>query len=244
MRIGIISDIHGNLEALLKVINYFEKEKLDKIIICGDVIGYGPDPDRCIDLVGEISEVILKGNHEEGIINNDLSRFKQYAKLSLEITKKEIEEKINILKNWRDFFSLENVFFVHASLTDKFYKYILSEKDVKSEFEIFEKEICFLGHTHIPCIFKKELEKDKIEKLLPDFSGKYDIVFENNCKYIVNVGSVGFPRDGFPFACVGIYDFNEKRFKLERIEYPVEKTLQKINKKGLPSKIGYYLRGF
>ncbi|MCM8772745.1 MAG: metallophosphatase family protein [Candidatus Omnitrophica bacterium] len=244
MRIGIISDIHSNLESFERALFYFEKNKIDKLIICGDVIGYGPDPERCINLAENFAEVILRGNHEEGIINKEFIRFKEYARISLEWTIKEINEKIEKIKGWKEIEKMEDIIFVHASLTDIFYKYILKLKDAEEEFEKLEGKICFVGHTHIPGGFIKKIENGKIEKIISDFSGKMEIEIKEDFKYIINVGSVGFPRDGFPFVCVSIYDTDRRFFKLDRIEYDYKKTIQKIIEKGLPSKIGSLLKGF
>ncbi|MCX7916663.1 MAG: metallophosphatase family protein [bacterium] len=244
MVLGMISDIHSNLEGLQSAINFYEKNKIDKLIICGDIIGYGPNPNECIDLVEKNADFILKGNHEEGVIRNDFSRFKKYAKISLEWTIKEIEEKIEVIERWEEKKEFEELFFVHASISDPFYKYIFKINDTEEEFEKLEKRICFIGHTHIPMVFKKDIITGKIEKVLPDFSGKIELNIEENFKYIINLGSVGFPRDGFPFVCVSLYDTDKKIFKLNRIEYEIEKTLKKIREKGLPSKICNILRGF
>jgi len=244
MKIGIISDIHSNLEAFKSSINFYEKNKVDKLIICGDIIGYGPDPYECINLAEENADIILKGNHEEGIIKNDFSRFKKYARISLEWTINEINEKIENIKRWGEKKEIYDLFFVHASITDPYYKYLFKTVDTEEEFEKLEKKICFIGHTHIPVIFKKDIETGKIEKVLPDFSGKIELDIEENFKYIINLGSTGFPRDGFPFPCISIYDTERKNFKLYRIEYNIETTLKKVIEKGLPSKICNLLKGF
>ncbi|MCM8766725.1 MAG: metallophosphatase family protein [Candidatus Omnitrophica bacterium] len=243
MKIGIISDIHSNLESLQSAIKFLEKNKIDKILICGDIIGYGPDPNECINLVLESADIILKGNHEDGILRKDYSRFKKYARITLEWTAKEIEEKIEQIEKWGEKKEIEDLFFVHGSITDPYYKYIFNIMAAKEEFKKLEKRICFVGHTHIPVIFRKNIETENIEKIQVDFSGKIEIEIEENFKYIINVGSVGFPRDGLPFSCVSIYDTSKKIFKLDRIEYEIEKTIKKILEKGLPSKICSFLKG-
>ncbi|MCM8804165.1 MAG: metallophosphatase family protein [Candidatus Omnitrophica bacterium] len=244
MKIGIISDIHSNLESFKTSLNYLKKNKIDKLIIIGDIIGYGPDPKECIELANNNADIILKGNHEEGILKNDFSRFKQYAKISLEWTAKELKEKIDEIKKWENKKEMEDIIFVHASISDIFYKYILKIKDAEEEFKIFDKKICFVGHTHIPGGFKKNIENGKIEKIMTDFSGKMELKIEKSFIYIINVGSAGLPRDGLPFLCISIYDTDKKIFKLDRIEYDIEVTLKKIIEKGLPSKICSFLKGF
>ncbi|MCM8818998.1 MAG: metallophosphatase family protein [Candidatus Omnitrophica bacterium] len=244
MKIGIISDIHSNLEAFEVSLSYLEKNKVDKILICGDIIGYGPNPKECINLSNKIGASILRGNHEQGIIENDFSRFKQYAKITIEWTVKEIGQQVEEIKKWKDKEVFGDFWVVHASISDLFYKYIIKIEDTKEEFEKLENKICFIGHTHIPCVFKKNIETGETEKILADFSGKIDLKLEDKFKYIINVGSVGFPRDGLPFPCIGIYYYDEKFFKLDRLEYNFEKTLKKVIEKGLPSKIGSFLKGF
>ncbi len=244
MKFGIIGDIHSNLESFIAVLNYFEKNKVDKIVIIGDIIGYGPNPIECINLAKENGQIILKGNHEEGILKNDFSKFKKYARISLEWTKKEIEEKIEEIKNWKEKEEYNDIVFFHASISDFFYKYIFKIEDAEEEFKLLDKKICFIAHTHIPGGFKKNIKTGKIEKIFTDFSGKLNLKIEDDFKYIINVGSVGFPRDGFPFSCVSIYDTDIKEFKLERIEYNYETTIKKIIEKNLPSKICSFLKGF
>jgi predicted phosphodiesterase len=244
MKFGIISDIHSNLESFEAVLEYFEKNSVDKIVITGDIIGYGPDPVECINIANKNGEIILKGNHEEGILKNDFSRFKKYARISLEWTIKEIGEKIEEIRNWKEKEEYMDIVFFHASCSDIFYKYILKLSDAEEEFKLLEKKICFIGHTHIPGGFKKDIKTGKIEKILTDFSGKINIKIEEGFKYIINLGSVGFPRDGFPFPCVSIYDTEKKEFKLDRIEYNYELTIKKIIEKNLPSKICSFLKGF
>jgi predicted phosphodiesterase len=244
MRLGIISDIHSNLESFIAVLKYFEKNKIDKIVIIGDIIGYGPDPCECINLANKNGDVILKGNHEEGILKKDFSRFKQFARISLEWTTHQLGEKIEEIKNWKEKGEIEDIVFFHASISDFFYKYILKLIDAEEEFKLLDKKICFVGHTHIPGGFRKNIRTEKVEKILTDFSGKLNLKIEEEFKYIINVGSVGFPRDGFPFPCLSIYDTEKKEFKLERIEYNYEETIKKIIEKNLPSKICSFLKGF
>ena len=244
MKFGIISDIHANLEGFIAAVKYFEKNKIDRIIIIGDIIGYGPEPVECINLANEIGQIILKGNHEEGVLKNDFLKFKKYAKISLEWTIKEIGEKIKEIKNWKEKEEYNDIVFFHASISDFFYKYILKINDAEEEFKLLNKKICFIGHTHIPGGFKKNIKTEKTEIILTDFSGRVNLKIEEDFKYIINVGSVGFPRDGLPFSCVSIYDIDKEEFKLERIEYNYEATIKKIIEKNLPSKICSFLKGF
>lgn len=235
MRIGIISDVHGNLESLNASL-LFLKDKIDSYVVLGDTVGYGPDPEECIEIVKEKAGIVLKGNHEEGIITGDLTAFNDNARVSLEWTKKRLSEgSLTFIKNLKEKEEMDNILLVHASISQPLFKYILGEKDVKEEFPLLDKQVCFIGHTHIPAGYKQKREGDRIEIIPPDFSGKMEIEIMPDYRYIINVGSTGQPRDGFPFACVSIYDTEKGAFTLYRIEYPVEETRKKIIEKGLPS---------
>ncbi len=234
MRIGIVSDIHGNLEAAESSL-LFLGGKTDFIAVTGDVVGYGPDPEECVELVAEKAGIVVKGNHEEGIITGNLSRFKETARVALEWTQSRLssacKSKLEVFpeKDVR-----EECLFVHASVSDPIFKYLLNKEEADKEFGILDKKICFFGHTHMPGGFKKKMDGGA-EIIRTDFSGRLEVGIEDGFSYLINVGSVGQPRDGFPFACAAIYDTELKAVTLHRIEYPLEITRKKIIERGLPS---------
>ncbi|HOL21370.1 MAG TPA: metallophosphoesterase family protein [bacterium] len=235
MRIGIVSDVHGNLEALNSTL-LFLNGQIDFLAVLGDTIGYGPDPEECIEIIRTEAHLVLKGNHEEGIITGNYSTFKDIARVSLLWTEKNISSgSLIAIKNFREKEEVDDILFVHASISQPLFKYILSEKDAEEEFTILDKTLCFIGHTHMPAGYRKKAEEKRIEIIHPDFSGKMEIERKQGYKYIINVGSTGQPRDGFPFACAAIYDTEKSLFALYRIEYPAEITRKKIIEKGLPS---------
>ena len=235
MKIGIISDIHGNLESA-KAALLFLDERVDFLVVTGDVVGYGPDPEECIELIGEKADVVLKGNHEEGILTGNLSNFKDNARLSLEWTQARLspacKKKID---GFAERETREEILFVHASITDPLFKYVMGREDADEEFSIMDKKICFFGHTHMPGGFRKNIGGGQTEIIYTDFSGRLDIKTEEGYRYLINVGSTGQPRDGFPFACVSVYDTETNVLNLHRIEYPLEITRKKIIERGLPS---------
>jgi predicted phosphodiesterase len=234
MRIGIISDIHGNLEAAQSSF-LFLGDKTDFIAVTGDVVGYGPDPEECVQLVMEKAGIVLRGNHEEGIITGDFSRFKETARIALEWTVSRISASCKSkLESFPEKDARENCLFVHASVSDPVFKYLLRIEDACTEFGILDKKICFFGHTHMPGGFRKKTD-GSAEVIRPDFSGRLEVDIEEGCSYLINVGSAGQPRDGFPFACAAIYDTEKNTVVLHRIEYPLEITRKKIIERGLPS---------
>ncbi|MBN1445068.1 MAG: metallophosphoesterase family protein [Candidatus Omnitrophica bacterium] len=234
MRIGIISDIHGNLEAA-KASLLFLGGKTDFITMTGDVVGYGPDPEECVELVMEKAGTVLKGNHEEGIITGNLSRFKETARIALEWTQSRLSSSCKSkLEGFPEKDVREDCLFVHASVSDPIFKYLLNSEDACEEFGVLDKKICFFGHTHMPGGFRKKAD-GAVEVIRTDFSGRLEIGIEDGFSYLINVGSVGQPRDGFPFACAAIYDTGKNIVNLHRIEYPLEITRKKIIERGLPS---------
>jgi len=235
MRIGIISDVHGNLEAATAAITFL-KDKTDFLACLGDTVGYGPDPEECVNKIVEESNLLLKGNHEQGIITGDMTRFRETARISLEWTKSRLSsDALKKLERFPEREVMDNMFFVHASVSSPLFKYVLRKEDAAEEFRLLVQNICFSGHTHIPGGFRQDVNLGSVDVISPDFSGKMDMEIRGDFKYFINVGSVGQPRDGFPFACASIYDTEKKNFSLYRIEYPVETTRKKIIERGLPS---------
>ncbi|MCM8820869.1 MAG: metallophosphoesterase, partial [Candidatus Omnitrophica bacterium] len=150
MRIGIVSDVHGNLEALNSIL-IFLKGRVDFLAVLGDTVGYGPDPEECIGIVKTNANLILKGNHEEGIITGNYTAFKDIARTSLEWTARVINsDSLKSIKEFKETAELEDIMFVHAAISSPLFKYILSDKDTINEFAVLDKKICFIGHTHIP----------------------------------------------------------------------------------------------
>lgn len=235
MRIGIISDIHGNLEALNVAIPFL-KDRTDILVCLGDTVGYGPDPEECVRTILEKSTLVLKGNHEEGIITGDMEKFKQTARVSLEWTRSMLSAEIlTTLRNLPDKDIKEDILFVHASVSSPLFRYVMRKEDAEEEMQILIQTVCFIGHTHIPGGFLMEMNTGKVDVICPDFSGKMDIELKDGFKYFINVGSVGQPRDGFPFACASVYDTDSRHFVLHRLKYPAEVTSKKIIERGIPS---------
>jgi len=235
MRIGIISDVHANLEALEAALAFVEKNS-DITVSLGDAVGYGPDPEKCEELISEKCEVKVRGNHEECLIRNDFSRMKETARTALEWTREKLScPSMERIKAWTEKDSRESAVFVHASLSDHLYKYILSTRDAEPEFSLLDYPVCFVGHTHMPGGFVRDMSSGKTGVIMPDFSGRIRLKIEDSHRYIINAGSVGQPRDGLPLACASVYDTEKKSISLHRIEYPLEKTRKKIIERGLPS---------
>lgn len=235
MKRAIISDIHGNFEALSAVMEVIGDLKVDEILCLGDIIGYGPDPIKCLDTVIENCQWTILGNHDQAAIF-DPEGFNPIAMKAIFWTREQLEkddgdiEKSN--RRWDFLGELprrrdEGEFlFVHGSPRDPTNEYVFPETVYEkallsllmSRFEKF----CFQGHTHIPGMFTEAGafispdERDLFFKLEPD------------SKCMFNVGSVGQPRDGNPQSCFVVLDDEEKTVRYYRIEYDWETTKQKI----------------
>lgn len=242
MKLGILSDIHANLEALEAVLSFL-KEKVEKLIVVGDVLGYGPDPNECLKILTRQKATFVKGNHEAGLLSGDLSKFHKSAALSLKWTREKIEaDWLGEIKAWSEELIKNNTCFVHGSPDNKLFGYINTSKQAEKSLSLLNSPVCFHGHTHFPVAFRKQISSPRIEKLPADFGGRLTIQIEQDYLYLIDIGSVGQPRDGLPDACASIYDSEKKIFQLTRIPYPVEITGNKIVKSGLPSNLADRLR--
>lgn len=236
MRYAIISDIHSNLEALQAVLKTIEQEKIDKIVCLGDVVGYGPDPNECIELVQQNCEIILRGNHDFACIeSSELFYFNQYAAKAVEWTVTVLSEKnLQFLAGLQLVEKLENMFLVHANpFEPELWDYILTLEEAIFNFSRFNDnaQICFIGHSHHPIIFIEYLE-NKDEKYNQRLVNQIQI--DEKCRYIINVGSVGQPRDNNPDAAFGIVDTTTQQYELKRVRYDIKKTFHKMISAGLP----------
>lgn len=232
-KIAIISDIHANIEALKEVLKDIEKEGVNTIICLGDLVGYGPNPNEVVEAIKERAKIVIKGNHDDGIINSDiLFNFNEYGIKAIEWQKRIIDfRNIDFLKQLENEKTFEEFQIVHGSLSD-YYKYIMTIYDAIEEISFMKRDILFVGHTHRAVIF--ELEKG----IYHSFKDGGDFILEKNKKYIINPGSVGQPRDFNPSSSYLIFYPKELRVKFKRINYPFYLTREKIISSGLPEFLG------
>lgn len=232
MRYGIFSDVHSNLEALGVALDYYKKEKISQFIFLGDIIGYGANPFEVISLLRSLNPVCIAGNHDWGVPNKlSIDYFNQYAQAGIIWTKRKItQEQIFWLYSLPLTFTRENFICVHGSLTDpeRFY-YIMDKYDAELNFPLLEKQICFVAHSHRKGVYFSEGKRKGTTHILDD-----KVELKEKGKYIVNVGSVGQPRDSDPRACVCIYDSDLSVVSFNRLEYNIKIAADKILEAGLP----------
>ena len=223
MRFGLISDIHGNLEALDEVLDRLGKANVDQIICLGDIIGYGPDPELCLERVRDHASLVIAGNHDHAPIGLvDTRFFNPYAQKAVSWT------KVRLSEEWEQYLQelplveeVENMTCVHASPgKPDSWSYIVSIQDAADNFVSFKNLVCFIGHSHVPIV----IEKDGNNEIA--VIRKYQLELQQDCQYIINIGSVGQPRDGDPRSSYVILDDKEVHFR--RVEYDPSETRRKI----------------
>lgn len=231
MKFALISDVHGNLEALENVLRDIEKQGVEKIHFLGDVVGYGCNPNECIKLINKHCDIMLLGNHDYAVMGiEQTENFNPMAKASMDWTVTKIKDKsIQILADFEMTATFLDYFLVHASpdIPDE-WTYILDSEGARNNFREFTQTVCIIGHTHIPTCFVQENNDTIVQHT------KSSITYNDGHRYIINIGSVGQPRDNDPRACYLIVDTDTRTMFYRRIEYDIEKTQGKMKKAKLP----------
>jgi diadenosine tetraphosphatase ApaH/serine/threonine PP2A family protein phosphatase len=232
MKTALISDIHGNLEALKAVFADFRSRGVERVYSLGDVVGYGPEPEGCLDLLRREAEVQLMGNHDAAVVEmTSVNEFNENARLAVEWSRKVMkEESLDFIRGLPYVARRDGLLLVHSSPEEPpAWHYIMSLGGARRSFEHFEDRACFLGHTHVPFVIA--LRPDGV---VEEVAGR-PVEFEDGSRYLVNVGSVGQPRDRDPRASYGIVDAAAGTLELHRVSYPVEKTQQLMRDHDLPT---------
>jgi len=228
---AIISDIHSNLESLQAVLADIQSQSVDEVICLGDIVGYGPNPSQCIDTVMQC-KVCLLGNHDQGALF-DPEGFNTGAERAIFWTRQQLEngdgDGTDRLRRWEFLGKLprvlqdEDLLFVHGSARNPLNEYVFPEdiynrRKMEKIFALVRRCV-FQGHTHVPGVFT-----ERCNFLSPDqINYEYRIGGE---KAMINVGSVGQPRDGDPRSCYVILEDDSVRFR--RVQYPLDETIRKI----------------
>ena len=232
-KVAVISDIHSNLEALMAVLEDIEKEKVDKTICCGDIIGYGANPNECIDEIRKRNIPVVMGNHDSAALKlTDISHFNEIARRAIIWTRDNTTpENLKWIEKLPYTINEPPFFIVHSSPKDpQDWNYILTMGDARLSFQYFEGQICFIGHSHQP--FFIELHDKNL--YCPT---QKTIVIKDDYRYLINVGSVGQPRDRNANAAYVICDLKNKLIQLKRLPYDIPQAQQKIINAGIPREL-------
>jgi len=229
VRLAIISDIHGNLEALTAALELIDSRGVDEIICLGDVVGYGANPNECLDLIRQRCMVILLGNHDAAAVDLSIANsFTMNARLSALWTRQALLDKNReFLQSLPYTKERGEIFLTHGSpYNPDEWNYIITDFDARDAFQSFTHRICFVGHSHIPALFSES-------------GGSPNLTIRD--RYIINVGSIGQPRDGNPKLSFGLFDTEAWTYENIRADYDVFTAAEKINSAGLPPALAHRL---
>lgn len=244
MRVAVISDLHANREALEAVFVHIQSLGVEKIYCLGDIVGYGPEPEWCVDLVRGHADICLMGNHDEALFQ-DASDFNPHARTAIEFTRERMRPRWYSSSErkgrWKwlqelDLVHKEGRFtFVHGSPRDPVREYVLATdgflnpSKLRSIFEHFDG-VALGGHTHHPGMYDEDLRFHGL-----DGRAELTMPLPEGRKFFINVGSTGQPRDGDNRSCYVVLEDDQVTWY--RVEYDFRSTMRKINETGVLNEI-------
>jgi predicted phosphodiesterase len=241
MKIAFISDIHSNYDALKKTAEFIKNSNAEAVYCAGDIIGYGAQPNECVEALRGMRVLCVRGNHEDYLLGEkDFNGVNRNAREAISWHQDMVTENnmkyIKALK-YSEVIKEHSIKIVHGSpFCPENFNYVMSRREVVEAFLSFEEQICLIGHTHIPAAFRFNEESGLFQYR---FGSKVHV--EKGYRYIINIGSVGQPRDGIPQAGVCIYDSDSGIFAEKRFDYDVHSAQKKILDAGLPPTLAYRL---
>lgn len=245
MLYGIISDLHSNLEAVRAVVEEGKRLGIQKYICLGDIVGYNANPKEVIDIVrDELQPIaVIKGNHDEYVSQEtELIGFNPQAAQAVQWTREQLtlddRQWLYSLPMTKNLWQLKTTI-VHATLdSPEAWGYIFDKYYAENSFSYQRLPYCFIGHSHVPFAYEQIGGAKGVIQ-----AGRYEQIRLNpNHKYLINVGSVGQPRDGDNRASFCSFDTDERVVTLHRVEYDIEATQKKIYEAGLPERLALRLQ--
>jgi diadenosine tetraphosphatase ApaH/serine/threonine PP2A family protein phosphatase len=228
--IAVISDIHGNLEALEATLEDARREGATKLICLGDIVGYGADPNGCVERVHKVVSACVLGNHDAATLDEKgAENFNAVARAAIQWTREQMTPKnMAVLRGTPLEHAEDGALFVHSSPENPLaWNYVLTETDARAAFDSFDENVCFIGHSHVP--FRILMLDGDIEVVRDP-----ELVIPEGGRALINVGSVGQPRDGDWRAAYALYDSQGARVIARRVEYDCQGAASKILAAGLP----------
>jgi diadenosine tetraphosphatase ApaH/serine/threonine PP2A family protein phosphatase len=238
VRYLVLSDIHANAAALEAALAAASAAGWDRVLVLGDLVGYGAEPNEVVDRIRALDPVaIIRGNHDKAACGlDDGSNFNQIARFAAQWTSDTLRPEN------RDYLRAlpagpividETAEICHGAPFDEDH-YIFDGNDARRALDASRRPLCLFGHTHLPVLFFEE--GPDFDGLIPDEDGS-SLALREGVRYLVNAGSVGQPRDGDPRAAFAVYDSTGPTLELKRVAYPVELTQRKIIAAGLPQSL-------
>ena len=235
MRYLVLSDIHSNLEAFQAVLD--DAGPVDEIWCLGDVVGYGPDPNACVDLLRSQRHICIAGNHDWATLGKlDLRDFNPDAREANLWNRKQLtSENLAYLDALPETLVRGDFTLAHGSPRHPIWEYIIYASTAEVNFQHFETPYCLAGHTHTPVVFRLEANSEAVADALPPVLN--EAVALGSERLIINPGSVGQPRDGDPRASYVLLDDEAMTLEHRRVAYPLETTQAKMLEHGLPLRL-------
>lgn len=243
MRFLILSDIHANVDALDAVLDASPHSSWDRVLVLGDLVGYGAEPNAVIQRVLSLDPLaVIRGNHDKAACGlTDASDFNQVAKRAATWTQAALTpEHLMYLERLPTgpMTIDEGLEICHGSPFDEDY-YIFDGSDAARALDAASRPVCLFGHTHLPVVFRRTFDGDS--GMMPYVEDELALPLDRDGRYLINPGSVGQPRDGDARAACAIYDSDLRVMTLKRVEYPIDRAQRRIFDAGLPPSLAHRL---
>ncbi|MDT0631821.1 metallophosphoesterase family protein [Rubrivirga litoralis] len=229
MRLAVLSDIHANAAALTAALAEVDRRGADAVVCLGDVVGYGPDPGVCVDLVRARSAATVLGNHDAAFADDaELARLPRDGQTAIRLHRELLSpDQAAWLAGLPLVDMYEGTTLVHAApLEPALWTRLDAFDAVRNQFAAFDTAVCFVGHSHVPAVVSDTVGAFKVRP------GR---------RYLINVGSVGQPRDGDPRLSFGLFDTDAFTYENVRAHYDVARTVARVRERGLPESLGQRL---
>jgi predicted phosphodiesterase len=254
MRVLILSDIHGNFVALETVLSAAQGN-FDTIWCLGDMVGYGPRPNECVDLIRERASLCVMGNHDWAVLGREgvtVEDFNPHARQAVLWARDKLSPANRSYLEGLPSVPIrppghEKILITHASPREPVWEYILTPSIALENFAVFDEAICLVGHTHKPAIYRWRLSTGDegrngyhpvtVDYLQPQAGQAVHLATSSTQRLIVNPGSVGQPRDNDARAAYAILELDTHAWCYERVAYPIELTQGQMREAGLPKRL-------
>lgn len=235
MKYGVMADIHANVPALNRVLEMLRQEHVEGYIVAGDLVGYGPYPNECIDIIkGLPNATIVVGNHDWAVIDlEDISTFNEQAQAAIQWTKSVLTPgSVEYISSLEYVEHHDNWMVVHGSPRDPLDEYLITVKTAEKSIPFLKEKICFVGHSHEPLHIRHDQGQGQME--IKELRDNEITVFDSESVHFFNPGSVGQPRDHNPKASCAILDTQLSTFRIVRIDYDITLVQEEMRKYSLP----------
>ena len=248
MRYAILSDIHGNLEALTAVLEFLASQQIDRYLCLGDTVGYGAEPVACLEQLQRCEAVMVGGNHDLACVGKlDLEWFNETARAALRWTRDHLSlTALDMLRRLPLITTEGPCTLVHATLRcPERFEYLVEAGQAIETMTACRTRYCLVGHTHVPMLIDYDRARQCLTRILTaphDLAETTLAADEETMRSLINPGSVGQPRDGDPRASVAMLDTERHQLSVHRVPYAIERAARKIQEAGLPQFLADRLR--